>query len=156
MRDFLNKYGYYVLGVVIIVAGLLVWSNLMGARRPRPASDKAFYVDEETGEESVRPMTEHPPLPNANGKLTIVEASKFKWGKEGIKTLYLFKYSDRAKELLENSPEQASAYAMEIDRGKLYRSPEPGSPWYPVDTPEARALLYQKCADGSDPVRVVP
>src|SRR5277367_7123428 len=77
MQTFLSKYGVYVAAVALVFVGVIYYLSIN--RRPvaRAAPKNAFFVDEETGAESVRPVSDVPPLPGASGKETLVGEYKY-------------------------------------------------------------------------------
>ncbi|MCL2639956.1 MAG: hypothetical protein FWD53_03835 [Phycisphaerales bacterium] len=144
MRSFINKFGV-PLAVVLIVFALI----FAIVSRPKPAEQFgdptfAWYVDEDTGEESIRPIAENiPPLTGSGGKDTVVQVYKCKAEneKEPI-TYYWVKYSDAAKKQAAASPDQDYALIEDIlSHGKFIRSPEPGSKWFSARDPRAEGLL---------------
>jgi hypothetical protein len=102
MREFFNRYGVAVVVVVLLIAGAVYWFYGRGAPEAEASGVKAFYIDEETGEESVRPVTDVPPLAGKGGKDTVVVAAKYSC--DGGKTSqvgYLMKYTPEGKAALE-------------------------------------------------------
>jgi hypothetical protein len=146
VRNLLNKYGYIIAGAIVLIALLLFWFN---SRRPTVSTGNfkgnpslAFYIDEETGIESVHPADEIPPLPGKNGKDTVVQEAKFIGPAEKIpKTYYLLKYSDEARSQAQTLPKDDLTRMNLLYEGQLIRAPESGSPWLSIHDPEAEKIV---------------
>ena len=117
-----------------------------------------FFIDEETGEESIQSTKNVPPLLGKGGKPTIVQVFKFTCdhGKT-IKTAYYLKYADSTKRSLEEARAANKTPDFDPTQGMFIRSPEKGSPWVHWGTPEASKVLSAlDCPDGGDVETVFP
>jgi len=143
MRDVINKYAYPIAGVVLVFALLFAAFQCRGkSHAPEVAKYfKAFFIDEETGEESVRSVNDYPPLMGKSGKRTVVRAYKFT--NDGGKTVvigYLEKYSDEAIEVLTTS--KNAGHKMNIlNAGPLIRLPSANQEWVERNSPAGKELL---------------
>ena len=134
MRDLINRFKIPVL----VVAGLVVIGAVVVLLRgrsstPTPYETKAYFIDEETGAESVRPMTDIPPLIGAGGKPTVMLARKFSCDQgKTSKVGFLVKYTPEAKAALDAMYASKDQKPAEINIGlhTLVRSPEAGSQWF--------------------------
>jgi len=105
----------------------------------------AYYIDEETGEESIQPMDAVPPLLNKNGKPTLVRVVKFTCdNNKTVTTAYYEKYTDRAKQEIEQKGPSAQEANL---RGLLVRAPEKGSPWVPQLSPQGNEITQRAHCD---------
>jgi len=144
MRDLINKYAYHIVGAALILVILLVGFQQCRGRKPPPEMIKylqAFYIDELTGEESVRSTNEYPPLIGKSGKRTLVRAYKFT--NDGGKTSfisYLEKYSDEEIEILTTSTNDAHKMNI-LNKGPLIRRPGAGQEWVPYNSITGEQLL---------------
>jgi len=136
--------------VLVILAMLMytVWSlGYFGRHASRDAATptKAFFMDEETGEISVHPANEIPPLLGKSGKPTVVRAFFFTASTNAArKMVFLQRYSLEAKQAMDAShngqrlsPEEMSL----VVRGPQVRAPEPNSPWHDLATLEGQAIV---------------
>ncbi|MCL2647022.1 MAG: hypothetical protein FWD61_08450 [Phycisphaerales bacterium] len=142
MREMINKYAYPIAGAAIALAIVLFIVNSRKTRLPTVEDlkeSKAFYVDEETGEEVVLSADELPPRMGANGKRTLVRARKYtRDGGKTVTTVYLEKYSDQAIEELKTA---SDTYKIGLlDRGLFIRLPGKGHEWVPNNSPEAEEI----------------
>ncbi|MCL2645722.1 MAG: hypothetical protein FWD61_01810 [Phycisphaerales bacterium] len=140
MREWINKYAVYIIVVALAIA---VVSYLRSGRQSKsqflPEYTLAWYVDEETNEESVRPISELPPLPGKSGKLTVVRAIKVTYDDgQTSQTVYLEKFTPEAQERL--SKLAVDDIQRDTFFGKLVRLPEPGSHWVPADSSEGTQI----------------
>jgi len=143
MREMINKYAYYIIGAVVVVAILLFF--LRGGEKPNnvTAASKTFYVDEETGKESVRAGIEFPPLVGASGKRTLVQACKFSADGGETKTIaYLLKYTDEAQEELASKPNLDDSRKSDLARDcLLVRRPGDGQKWVLRSSTEGQNIV---------------
>jgi hypothetical protein len=165
MRQFISKYGAYLAGGLIVLAAIIVFAT----RSSTPGlPTRAFYIDEETGEESLQPATSVPPLNNKNGKPTLVQVMKFSCEKPGkvrgsganAKVGYYRKYTPEAKRSIEQPPtdiertEEAERLRTE---GEFVRLPAPGSPWVRAISEEGERIVQSiQCAPGEQRYVVFP
>jgi len=160
MRRVINKYGAWIIVTVVVVALLLTWHSLRGTKPPggQVGAGLLYYVDEETGQESVGKSDAIPPLVGKNGSATVVQAFKFDFGDgTGAKTAFLFKYSPAAQaQLASLSPEDP--HRKEVQQaGGMVRLPEKGSQWVPESSPEGRQITdVHAGAKGAAPQAVLP
>jgi len=157
MRELISKYGYYIAGAVIVIAALLV-----AFRGGKPnvidvKSVKGFYVDDETGEEFVRPVDPLPPLMGNTGRHTLVEAIKFTTDDGAtVVTAYLQKYSDEAIEELKSLSEDDIHRADILENGRLIRLPGDGQKWVPLNSHEGQQILHTPIPGEGPLKRVLP
>jgi len=142
MRDFISKYAYPIIGVVFVIALLLVAFRGCGPSVPIVTKDqKAFYIDEETSEESERSAKEWPPLPGKSGRLTLVQARKFTTdGGQTNKISCLLKYPDAVREELISLPDNDARKQWLVTNELLIRRPGEGQKWVQVTSPEGQAI----------------
>jgi len=144
MKKLINRFGV-PLSVGIIVVALIV--AFLSREKPAsyPVGDRslAWYVDEETGEESVLPFAENiPPLPGASGQGTLVQVVKFASDKETTPlAFYWVKYSDAARKQAATCTGDLDELLEVLSFGQLVRSPEPGSPWITLRDPQAAKII---------------
>jgi hypothetical protein len=125
MRTFINKYGIYVAVAAILCAAA---AFLIIGRKGSHLPNSAFFIDEDTGQESTRPTTDIPPLPGAKGRDSIVKVYKYSLdaGKT-VKVGYYVKFTPEMKakmEELKAHPDPNSL--LEPGTGMLVRAPEAG------------------------------
>jgi len=168
-REFLNKYGVHIAVVFFVIALLAVVFRCSGGPSNQPYVDTflgnrnlAFFVDEETGEESVHAVSEIPPLVGKSGKPTVVKALKFSTdGGKTAKAHYYLKYTEESKAELESlaaTDPQAEARRMTLEReGLQVRSPAPESPWVRLHSSEGLAITtFPTSPDGKQATFVRP
>jgi hypothetical protein len=154
MREVINKFGPYIAIGAIVVAGIVAWFSMKSKTEGGAVSrNLAFYVDEETGEESVQAADAIPPLIGKSGKPTVVKAMKYTCdGGKTNKTYALMRYSPDVQERLKNL--SASDPVQDAERAKLLgayfvRSPEPNSRWVPAQSTEGlRIGSIPMCPNG--------
>lgn len=141
IRARLNKHPIATVLGVLSVAGVIVFWAI---RDPSAGVMDGDFIDEQTGETSVRPIDQLPSLVGSQGTPTVVRAY-YSAASDGQprRLLYLQKYSDATKAYL-------AQYLKEHRTGRpqfpdpqtaiLVRAPEPGSPWVPLETPQGRKL----------------
>jgi len=145
LREHLNRYqwvvGVMLLGIMALVVRVSLWPAFFPGRESLP---DAYFVDEETGQETRVPGNSIPPLPGASGKLTRVRAVYYN-SKDGKlhQLAYLEKFNPDTKALLDGmvngkSPEINAAFFP--GGGHLVRSPEPGAPWVDSNSADGRKL----------------
>jgi hypothetical protein len=144
MRQIVNKYGLWIIGCAFLLALISAAWTMSGRRPPKVTSGDpsvAFYLDEATGEESVGPADVIFPLPGKSGQHTVVQAFKFDLGgAEGIKTVYLLKYSPSAVAQMDQRPATDPQYDFARMTGKLVRRAAAGSPWVEEQSPEGQEI----------------
>jgi len=145
MQTFLHKYGIPLAVSLFVIAGVVMWINIKGPGSRHGRLDMGFFLDEETGEESVLPLDELPPLPGKSGNPTVVRAMKFgfqdKDGKRSDeRTVYLYKFTQEAKEKLKDLPKDDPQYHDLIFSGQFVRDPQPGSPWVPYNSSKGQEI----------------
>jgi hypothetical protein len=143
MQEFLRKYGLPLAVVLLVVAGVAAYF----AMRPKnvAGTQMAFYVDEETGQETVLPMAQFPPLLNASGKPTMVRVVKFSCdGGATVKVGYYEKYAPEAKAKLDKNDDPSGNIAL---KGLFVRSPEKDSPWVPQTSKAGEEVMQRAICD---------
>ena len=160
MNQFLNKYGYYLVAAIMVVAIFVFW---LGNRKPEPPprsysgdTSLMFFVDERTGLESIHSADEIPPLTADDGTDSLVMAIKFKAANETDAKIYYFvKYPievrNRARQLDPNDMERMGL----LESSRLVRAAVPGSPWMSASDPRAEAFLVVPEATLGNPRRPV-
>jgi hypothetical protein len=155
MRQGVQKSGVWVAVALLAGAGFVAYRYAHSSGYHPPTS--AYFVDEETGEELVRPATDIPPLMGKSGKPTVVR--EFKYSVDGGKTskvAYYFKYSDSMKEKLEAAIAAGKGGDLDGNPGEWVRSPAPQSKWALLGTPEAQAISHVDLPPNADIVIVTP
>jgi len=147
MRKLINKYAYVIIGAAVVLAVLLL--IFRGGNKPAHEMTKyakAFYVDEETGEEFVRPVDQLPPLMGPSGRPTLVRAYKFSAdGGTTAPVVYLEKYPDEVLDELKTSTDDARKSDL-LSQGLYIRLPSDGSKWLPKNSPEAQRAIASAMA----------
>ncbi len=162
IRQNLNKNPYIagsVLVLIIVVGLFFAIKSIVGPSGP-PIPKYAYYIDEETNEESIQSINEIPPLVNPKtGKATLVRASYYSCGncKKDRKLAYLEKFTPKAKEALEKQRKatqegQPPMEDMSIQmQGYLVRSPEPNSKWFLAESDTGRQITSTiACPNGDN------
>lgn len=162
IRQSLNKNPFIAGGalVLIIIIGLFfAIKSIIGPSGP-PIPKYAYYIDEETGEESEQSINEIPPLVNEKtGKPTLVRASYYSCGscKKGERKLaYLEKFTPQAKDTLEKARKASAEGQPPMEdmsvhmRGYLVRSPEPGAKWVLAESDPGRQVTSAIQCPGGD------
>jgi hypothetical protein len=158
VRELINKYGAYIAIGVIVVALVVAWFFTGTSAPPTGDLSQGFFIDEETGEESVHPITAIPPLMGKSGKPTVVRAYKFSCeGGKNPQTIYLQKYIPEAQERLKNmSPDDLDRDRV-MSRGELVRLPGKDKPWVRGTSTEAIPIrTLPDCPGGKAIVMVSP
>jgi hypothetical protein len=158
VRELLNKYGKIIVPSVLVLAVVLY---LAIGRKAKPVTGNtslAFFVDEETGVESSRPVTELPPLVGSSGKPTVVRAIKYSCdGGKTVTTAYWSKYTEAAQAALKSLPEEDEKRSMIGNQGELVRSPQKGSQWVHINSAEGRKISeIPTCPSGEAPIFISP
>jgi hypothetical protein len=151
MRQHIAKYGLpIVIGLLLLVVLIVYFSMWGGTVRGQPM---AFYVDEESGVESVQPASKFPPL--IVGGRALVRVVKFSCdGGKTVQVGYYERYTDEAKRLLEEDDPNAPEISM---RGLLVRSPEKGSRWVPQLSDLGKEITARaRCDDPKQLISVSP
>ena len=135
MRSIIQKFGLPFAIVVIVVALLLILFN----RPNNPVNNKlsgdpsmAFFVDEATGEESVRSKDDIPPLPGKDGKPTVVMAIKYSIDGGEPQVLYYVKFTETLQAELNAVPSAGGGRHARVEMVsglRQVRSPASGSQW---------------------------
>ncbi|MCL2645396.1 MAG: hypothetical protein FWD61_00150 [Phycisphaerales bacterium] len=145
MQTFLNKYGIYLVVVLFALVALVIWINAKRASSGTGRSNMGFFIDEETGEESVRSLSELPPLMGKSGRPTVVRAMKYGFADNSDKrsderTVYLTKFTPEVQEALKTLPENDPKRPELFFSGQLVRSPQPDSKWILLNNPASQAI----------------
>jgi len=148
MSESSRKYSKLLILIVLLLAAVVLFIKNTRTQAPGTGNPYyAFYFDEETSAEIIRPAAGFPPFLNDNGKPALVQAFKYSYDDgRTSKIAYLFKYSDDAKAKLEAlTPDDINTAMIDprpaiMQRGELVRSPEPGSEWMPIDDPRVHSI----------------
>ena len=141
MRDLLKKHAYLIAALALVITILLVTFRGGGSATTATNGVKHFYVDDETGEETVLASDQLPPLPGKDGRPTLVKAFKFTAdGEKNVVTAYLQKYSDEAIEKLKNMADDDLLKRDLLDNGRMIRLPGTGQKWVPINSPAGEKL----------------
>lgn len=162
IREKINRHAK-VVSAAAVVAFLAATAVFLFYDRHPPrtmANTKAYFIDEETGEEMSRLVGDVPPLAGKSGKPTVVRAVYIQCDDCKAKTLvYLFKYTPEAKQKLEEAQKAAkgeflqaeAVREMGVDQGMWVRAPQKGSEWHEVSSDEAKKLLSEiQCPNGKE------
>jgi hypothetical protein len=143
-----------VLLLVLSAVGIIIWQR--STRRFNTTT--TFFIDEETGDESIRSTHDVPPLLGKSNQPTVVQVFKFTCdGGKTVKTAYYSKYTDGMKRQLEAVYQANKTPDFDTTQGMLIRSPGKGSPWVHWGTPEATKVLNAlSCPEGGDIETVFP
>jgi hypothetical protein len=155
MSDKMKRYSMPLLAVAILATAAGVF--IMNRPRSPKALTSAYFIDEETGAESIRPMSDIPPLKGPGGKDSIVR--EFKYSDDGhatVKTAYYIKFTPQTQAKLQSMATQAERDQYDATAGTLVRSPTPGSKWVPWTSPEGQAVTTIHPADGKDFAAIFP
>ena len=145
MQTLINKYGFPIIGVILVIAIAIFAFNSRKRSDVISEADlraiKVFWVDDETGEEVVLPDNELSPRVGADGRRTLVRAYKFtRDGGQTVVTAYLEKYSDKAVAEL---PTADTAYRLHLEMHELLvRQPGEGQKWVPSNSPKGEAIRF--------------
>lgn len=149
MRDFLNKNGKYVAVAVLALAGVVLFVSMRGGEK-KP--DSAFFIDEDTGVESTRPVTDVPPQNGAKGNPTIVKVYKYRVaGSTDVKVGYYIKFTPEMKAKMEEAqvhPEKGTD--LTPSSGMLVRKPDAGvKGWVAATSKEGQKIMEGDPNEGS-------
>jgi hypothetical protein len=149
MREFLNKNGKWVAIVVLVLAGAIFFFTNRGSAK-KPAS--GFFIDEDTGVESVRPVTDVPPLIGAKGNPSVVKVYKYRVeGKPEVKVGYYIKFTPEMKAKMEDMqahPDQITE--LDPSSGMLVRKPDAGpSGWVAAKSSQGQKIMEGDPNEGS-------
>lgn len=127
--------------LIIVVCSRGCFSS--GAESGIPPRGPVDFVDEETGETSIRPADDIPPLIGSRGKPTLVRAI-YDWGPDKTRVLQCYqKYTPEAKAIVERIIRRKNITADEMraaQAGCLVRRPESGAPWVPRFSAEGEKI----------------
>ena len=138
---------WVAVAILIAAAAIIIYFN-RGHGRSSIAS--YYFIDEETGEESVRPVSDIPPLPGKSGKPTVVREYKYSLdGGSTVKVGYYLKFDDGAKKKLEDLVAQGkNPNEIDTTSGQLVRSPDPGSKWVSIGSGEGQTITHLDIPQG--------
>ena len=161
MRKFINQYGYIIaIAAVVIAVIVIIYSMSGGAAQQIPT--QAFYMDEETGEESLGDINGIPPLMGKSGKPTLVKVLKYTCDGGKTKTPYLLiKFPPQVQQEINSlnaeDPVQDMRRAKLMSEAYWVRSPAAGSQWYPAQHPKGVEIaVVPNCPDGKPGVMAFP
>ena len=131
IRAWVNNHGSVVATLTVICLVLVIVGMRFYSRQAKlEVPTKVFFYDESNGAVVVEPIDALPPLPNSEGKLTLVRAVYYTFGTDDEKQLaYLEKLADADRAAAESPPSDPNI--IHIPPTMLVRRPEPGSPWVP-------------------------
>ncbi|MEI8198317.1 MAG: hypothetical protein WCI73_20685 [Phycisphaerae bacterium] len=173
IREAIHKHTMVVgVGALILVLLMGWWVAInLGIIHTHPQPARAYFIDEETGEVSIHPASEIPPLLGKSGKPTVVTAVYYTCGScAARKPAYYRKFTPEAKDALEKAHKAGSGAAsptapgpssngsgiprsvmLGVGQGELVRAPEAGSPWVPLHSEAGRKLVQELRSKCSDP-----
>jgi hypothetical protein len=127
---------------LIVIAGAIVYT----VRHAHPHDEATFdFIDEETNKPSIHSIDAVPPLIGDSGKPTVVRAIySGPPGSDGRKILYLEKYSDASKAVMEKYHEEHQHGPPPIPdpaTAVWVRLPLPGSPWVTRDSTQGHRII---------------
>jgi hypothetical protein len=149
-----------VAAVIAVLAIVYIFHNTAGGGGT-VAAPKAYYYDTSTHQFYTYRSSRPPPLKNASGKRTIVLAYMYTCSSCGNrKRAWLQKYSKQARaamiKMLNSKPVPGKPPAPPpietpiFGTGILVRSPEKGSKWYPIQSPQGQQIAQlPKCTSGT-------
>jgi hypothetical protein len=149
MREFLNKNGKYVAVAALVLAGLVIFVSMRG---PAKKPESTYFIDEDTGVESARPVTDVPPLIGAKNNPSIVKVYKYRVeGNPAIKVGYYIKFTPEMKAKVEDSIAHPEKYPdLNTSTGMLVRKPDAGpSGWVPATSGEGKKIMEGDPNEGS-------
>jgi hypothetical protein len=139
---------------LLALAGAIVYYGMKGTR-PH-ASSMAYFIDEETGEESTRPVNDIPPLLGKGNRASVVREVKYSVDGK-VKTAYYYKFTDAMKKKIEGVIAGGGNIGdMDVGPGQLVRSPDPGSKWVNVVSEGGQSVSHIDLSQGKDIQVVVP
>ena len=158
MRNIINKFGVPISIIVIVVAAVFTWLSHRTTRIDVGDPSLAYFFNEETGEESILPSDQIPPIPDPSGKGSLVIAAKFKGESDKApKTYYLIKYTDEVRAKIESLPSDDVTRQNLLSAAQLVRSPDHGSPWVSISDERAdRIVSVPEWAPNRPRIRVSP
>ena len=149
-----------VAAVIAVLAIVYIFHNTAGGGGT-VAAPKAYYYDTSTHQFYTYRSSRPPPLKNASGKRRIVLAYMYTCSSCGNrKRAWLQKYSKQARaamiKMLNYKPVPGKPPAPPpietpiFGTGILVRSPEKGSKWYPIQSPQGQQIAQlPKCTSGT-------
>jgi len=146
MKKIIEKFGIHIIVGVFVLALIVTVLNLRSTPIVRWDGDPslAWFIDEETGEESIRSADEIPPLTGASGQPTVVRVIKFIADNETTPIAgYFVKYSDAVRKRAAALPANVDE-SIRLDTlftGQFIRSPAAGSPWVPITDAQAAQIM---------------
>lgn len=157
MREFLNKNGAYVAAGLIIIA-LAVW--YVFGRGGDHIPSKAFFIDEDTGQESTRSIDDVPPLAGAKGNPSIVRVYKFNYEDDPtVRVGYYVKFPADMKAKMEDLIKHPNPQSLlEPGAAELIRKPDAGlNGWVKLSSAEGDKIVNALVSpSGKNPQAVFP
>ncbi len=151
-REFINKHGKWVAGGLLVLALLLaLLLTRSSLRNVRENPSYGFYVDEETGVETVHPATEVPPLDGKAGRPTVVRAFKFTCDNGQTVTVgYYMKYPVAVRDQIKNLDVLDQKRIDLLDVAEFVRLPQANSPWVKAQSDAGQKIkLGPPCSTGT-------
>jgi len=145
LRTFAERHKYLAIAGAVFPFVLAVFVAVAYYGSPAPPSwPMAYYQDEETGEVTIRPANEIPPLLGRSGRPTVVRVVYLTASTVDKKFVgYFEKFTDEAR--ARQTPTAAGNGAISLVpftmAGILIRRPEAGSPWVGADSPEGLKMI---------------
>jgi len=147
--------------VPLVLAALLFgYSSVSPPEAKWPVAD---YIDEETGEQSLRRSDEVPPLQGKSGGFTVVRAVYLTPSTQDKRFIgYFEKCTEEAKARAATARSAETGILSPnftgLKGGILVRRPEKGSPWVNAESPEGVRMLDQiyRPDPSATPMRLCP
>ncbi|MGN6368287.1 MAG: hypothetical protein ACTHN5_08520 [Phycisphaerae bacterium] len=155
MSKVMKRYG--MPAVALLILATAAGAFVMNWPRSPKVLTSAYFVDEATGEETVRPMSDIPPLKGAGGGETVVREFKYtEDGRATVKVAYYIKYTPETQAKLQGMKTQEERDQYDATEGTLVRSPAPGSKWVEWGSPEGQEITTIHPGEGKDFAAVFP
>jgi hypothetical protein len=155
MRAALNRFG---IPIAILAVLIVAWQFRSYFQRPpvNIETQFAFYLDEDSGEESIQSVRELPPMGGAKGRPSVIRVIKITCdGGATSRPLYMLKYSDEALAELQYMKRDDPHRDELMKKGEMVRIPDPWTTWVPANSDEAAVIFARpNCPDGK-PARLV-
>jgi hypothetical protein len=164
LRQWIERHRVWVRVVAAaVVVAAIVWALWPKTLPRRVVFAQDYFIDEETGKEYVRNMSEIPPLLGDSGRPTVVRAHFFSCdGGKTRKIAYLESYTEEGKVAykallaIRDRPPPEDLLAKVLHE-TLVRRPGKGEPWVRGDLPAALEIANSfHCPEGAHPIPMLP